>query len=96
MNYRFVCPGKPVTKGFRHHIYCDLPTVDTDDEISVWLIQNVGRHGETWKVFFHSDESVRSLGGFWSGQHYYGYLFVFKNEQDAMLFKLVWGGNDRV
>lgn len=91
MQYRFVCPGKPATKGFRHHIYCDYPPVDYDDELFIWCVKNFGPRGENWKVFWFYDPDTRGLGGWWCGDRYYHLLFAFKNEKDAMLFKVVWG-----
>jgi hypothetical protein len=90
MNYKYVCPGIRETKGFRHHIYCDLLYSTYDEKVARWCVENFGNHGDKWKVFFYWSCDVSQLSGWWSGKHYYKMLFIFKNKEDALLFKMTW------
>lgn len=74
-------------------------------EVMDWLVENFGKPANDMTDFQwgksrwfgrHTTEMIRSHGGFgnkggWMGVPC-GYEFMFADRQDALLFKLTWGG----
>jgi len=75
----------PLDSSLKIFLHYEEGRSDFDLAVIRWLNENIGKECHHFHLLYESDERwYLDCGG--------GFHFYFKNKEDAILFKLTWGG----
>ncbi len=98
MHYRFICPDVSSVEEFRHQMYGNYDDLGVNEpfkwykKVTKWCSNNFGSEGKYWKVILYEDYyDDDEDADYYDNDEETEFVFVFKNKEDALKFKLTWG-----